>query len=147
MNPSGSIDRNIDEIVMPTVRKVIHRPHSKAVESLYKDIADLLKLLHLSHEAIICIDEDQNIVVFNDGAEKIFGFKHKDIIGAPLERLIPGQFHADHSEHVKGFLHGNKKAKLMAKRAPTSSTTTAGSHLLCTRQGATARTTAPQGAA
>jgi PAS domain S-box-containing protein len=103
---------------MATVKKYSHRPHSKALEGLYNDISSLLKLLHLSHEAIICIDEDQNIVVFNDGAEKVFGFKQKEIIGEPLARLIPDKFHKQHNRDVKGFAVGNKKAKLMARREP-----------------------------
>jgi|GEM_PF-5893029 len=103
---------------MTTVKTKKNKPHSRAVEGLYYDIADMLKLLHLSHEAIICIDEDQNIVVFNDGAEKIFGFKHKEIIGEPLSRLIPEKYHKKHNKHVKGFVTGNKQAKLMAKREP-----------------------------
>lgn len=74
--------------------------------------------MHLSHEAIICIDDDQNIVVFNDGAEKIFGYKHKEIIGSPLTRLLPEKYHTEHTRQVNKFRQGKKRAKLMAQREP-----------------------------
>ena len=93
------------------------KPHSKAVNNLYKDISNLLNLLHLSHEAIICIDMAQTIVVFNDGAENTFGYKHNEIIGSPLSRLIPERFHNEHSSHVEKFISGNQRAKLMAQRS------------------------------
>ena len=94
------------------------KPHSKAVDALYKDIASILHLLHLEHEAILCVDEGHEIVAFNDGAEKIFGYKNAEIIGGPLNRLIPSKFHDVHTMHVDAFLEENIRAKLMAQRAP-----------------------------
>lgn len=98
--------------------KTTLKPHSRAVDDLRRDIASIINLLHLSHEAIICIDEAQNIVVFNDGAEKIFGYQSGEIIGNPLSALIPGRFQKEHHRHVQQFLGGNQRAKLMAQRAP-----------------------------
>lgn len=92
--------------------------HSKAVKILHEDIADLLDLLHLSHEAIICVGVGHDIVVFNDGAEEIFGYKRDEVIGRPLNCLIPDQFHKAHAAHVDEFMRGDSRAKLMAQREP-----------------------------
>ena len=94
--------------------------HSRAVNNLYRDIADIINILHLSHEAIICIGMAQDIVVFNDGAEKIFGYKRNEIIGSSLSLLIPQRFHDEHAAQIKGFMHGNERAKLMAQREPVT---------------------------
>ena len=48
----------------------------------------------------ISIDEQQRIVLYNEGAEKIFGYSRAEAIGAPLEMLIPERFRAIHREHV-----------------------------------------------
>lgn len=92
--------------------------HSKAVKILHEDIANLLDLLHLSHEAIICVGAGHDIVVFNDGAEQIFGYKRDEVIGRPLNCLIPERFHKTHSTNVNQFMRGNIRAKLMAQREP-----------------------------
>jgi len=40
-------------------------------------------------EAIVISDDRGNIIFWNEGAEKIFGYAEKDIIGKPLALLIP----------------------------------------------------------
>ena len=52
---------------------------------------------------IISIDEAQRVVLANPAAAAIFGYVHADMIGMPIERLIPERFRAGHGEHVQGF--------------------------------------------
>ena len=92
--------------------------HAKAVKALHESIADMLDLLHLSHEAIICVGTRHDIVVFNDGAEQIFGYKRNEIIGRPLNCLIPDRYHSAHTAHVDKFMRSDIRAKLMAQRQP-----------------------------
>jgi PAS domain S-box-containing protein len=94
--------------------------HTKAVKILHEDIANLLDLLHLSHEAIICVGIRHDIVVFNNGAEQIFGYKRNEIIGRPLNCLIPDRFHKAHTANVDKFKLGKSRAKLMAQREPVT---------------------------
>lgn len=63
--------------------------HDYAIRALRQDIADILRLMKLSYEAIICIDTEQRVVVFSDGARQMFGYSVSEVIGAPLERLLP----------------------------------------------------------
>ena len=37
------------------------------------------------------VDEEMNIVLFNPAAEKIFGYKSKDVIGTKINKLIPAR--------------------------------------------------------
>jgi PAS domain S-box-containing protein len=46
-------------------------------------------IVAISADAIISIDEQQRITVFNSGAETIFGYARDEVIGAPLDLLIP----------------------------------------------------------
>ena len=62
--------------------------------------AKLAGILSISADAIVSIDEDQRITVFNEGAEKTFGCQRAEVIGASLEMLIPERLRAVHRELV-----------------------------------------------
>ncbi|UUZ76094.1 PAS domain-containing sensor histidine kinase [Polaromonas sp. P1(28)-13] len=54
-------------------------------------------------DAIITVDEEQRIVLYNRAAEKIFGWPTAQMLGQPLARLIPERFQAAHGDHVRRF--------------------------------------------
>lgn len=54
-------------------------------------------------DAIISVDEAQNIVLYNQAAELIFGWAAADALGKPLTLLIPARFQASHAGHVRRF--------------------------------------------
>jgi PAS domain S-box-containing protein len=53
-------------------------------------------------DAIIAVDDEQRVQVFNTAAEKMFGCLASDAIGAPLDRFLPHRFRAVHREHLPG---------------------------------------------
>ena len=59
-----------------------------AAARLIRQIEHYVRLLHITHEAIICIDDRGRIAVFNQGAEKLFGYPHNEIVGRHLSRLV-----------------------------------------------------------
>jgi PAS domain S-box-containing protein len=63
----------------------------------------LAGLLDSAMDAIITIDERQMIVLYNRAAVRIFGWARDEMLGQPLERLIPGRFRPAHGEHVERF--------------------------------------------
>lgn len=54
-------------------------------------------------DAIITVDEAQNIILYNRAAETIFGWPAADVLGQPLVKLIPGRFHGSHAGHMRRF--------------------------------------------
>jgi PAS domain S-box-containing protein len=54
-------------------------------------------------DAVIAINDEQRIVVFNAAAEKMFGCPMGDAIGSSIDRFIPERFHAAHRGHVRHF--------------------------------------------
>ncbi|MGZ8153757.1 MAG: PAS domain S-box protein [Burkholderiales bacterium] len=54
-------------------------------------------------DAIITVDERQNIVLFNAAAEHIFKFGAKEAIGGSLDRFIPERYQKSHPAHVARF--------------------------------------------
>lgn len=72
-------------------------------------------ILSISADAIISIDEDQRITLFNEGAERIFGYSRAEALGAPLDLLIPERLRALHRQHVAGFAAGRTVARMMGE--------------------------------
>jgi PAS domain S-box-containing protein len=72
-------------------------------------------------DAIISVDEGQRITLFNRAAERIFGYETREVLGQPLEMLIPVRFHANHRAHVDAFgLTGISSRPMMAQRIVTA---------------------------
>ena len=64
---------------------------------------DPLGILQSAMDAIITVDENENIVLFNAAAERIFGCPAAAAIGGQLERFIPERFRAAHHAHISRF--------------------------------------------
>ncbi len=75
----------------------------------------LSNILKTADEAIISINEQQTIVMFNEGAEKIFGYAAGEIIGQPLDKLLPEAFRQIHQQHVRGFAQVPDASRKMAR--------------------------------
>ncbi len=54
-------------------------------------------------DAIVTIDENHRIVLFNTAAEKVFRQARNAVIGQPIETLMPAAIRVTHREHVKSF--------------------------------------------
>lgn len=65
-----------------------------AADELIRQIEHFLQVLNITHEGMICVDEQCNIAVFNTGAEKLFGYKQEELLGQPVTRLICERFRA-----------------------------------------------------
>jgi PAS domain S-box-containing protein len=73
-------------------------------------------ILAIAADAIISLNEHMRIVVFNEGASAIFGYAKDEIIGQPLDVLIPERFRTTHHGHVSGFAESRVAARRMGER-------------------------------
>ena len=80
----------------------------------------LADIVAISADAIICIDESQNVTLFNEGAEQIFGWSADEIMGKPLELLLPERFRPTHRAHVESFGQSADRARRMGHRREIS---------------------------
>ncbi len=69
-------------------------------------------------DAIVTIDENQLVILFNPAAENVFGFPAAEILGQPLDRLIPGVYRGAHGEHVRRFGKSGVTRRAMGALAP-----------------------------
>jgi PAS domain S-box-containing protein len=72
-------------------------------------------IVSISADAIISVDENQCITLFNEGAERIFGYSKAEAIGASLDLLIPERFRSIHREHIAGFMVGRESSRRMGE--------------------------------
>jgi hypothetical protein len=54
-------------------------------------------------DAVITVDEEQKIVLFNRAAEQLFRIRREEILGSPLDRLMPARFRGAHRGHIDNF--------------------------------------------
>ncbi|WP_119068097.1 sensor histidine kinase [Aggregatilinea lenta] len=72
-------------------------------EALQESQTRLAGIIESAMDAIIAVDEDQRVALFNDAAEKMFGCPAQDAIGYPLDRFIPLRFREAHREYIRAF--------------------------------------------
>jgi PAS domain S-box-containing protein len=65
--------------------------------------ARLSGVINSAMDAILAIDEEQHIVLFNSAAEKMFGCSAREALGTPVEHFIPNGFRSEQEEHVWRF--------------------------------------------
>jgi PAS domain S-box-containing protein len=76
-------------------------------------------IVSIAADAIISVDESLRIVIFNEGAEHIFGYSKAEAIGAPLDMLIPESRRDIHRHHIASFAVAEESARQMGvRRAP-----------------------------
>jgi PAS domain S-box-containing protein len=75
----------------------------QAEEALREAQARLAGIVDSAMDAIITVDDEQRVLLFNRAAERMFLYPAEDALGQPLERFIPGRFRHAHRTHVEGF--------------------------------------------
>ena len=73
-------------------------------------------ILDTATDAIISIDSDHKIVVFNNAAQQIFGYAREEVLGKDLNMLIPPKY-GNHTRFVKRFLE-TRISTVMGKTLP-----------------------------
>jgi PAS domain S-box-containing protein len=65
--------------------------------------ARLTGILDSAMDAIVTTDEDENIILYNRAAERIFGWTAAETAGRKLGMLLPERFRAAHGDHMRRF--------------------------------------------
>ncbi len=77
-------------------------------------------VVEIAADAIISVNEAQCITLFNEGAERIFGYTANEVLGGSLSVLLPQRFREGHPALVRGFGAGEDHARRMGHRREIS---------------------------
>jgi len=77
--------------------------HKRAEVALRESQERLDGIITSAMDAIITVDEKQQIVVFNKAAEEIFRCTAAEVIGKTIDRFLPASVRAIHQQHIRGF--------------------------------------------
>ncbi len=95
------------------VRAVVGR--EAAEEQLLVSRLTLESIIESAMDAIITVDEDQRVRLFNRAAEEMFGCSVRDATGQPLDRFLPTRFRDAHRHHVHAFGQAGVTSRKMGK--------------------------------
>jgi PAS domain S-box-containing protein len=73
-------------------------------------------MIGIASDAIISIDENHAITIFNRGAEAIFGYTAAEVLGRPLDVLLPERARGVHAQHLRHFAASPVAARRMGER-------------------------------
>jgi PAS domain S-box-containing protein len=102
----NGMDRLVD-IVMGVVGESYLDTKEKLIlqqkEFIQESQGQLAGIISSAMDAIITINENQRILIFNPAAEKMFGYSADEVQGKPLTMLIPERLRQKHEADVRAF--------------------------------------------
>ena len=108
------LEAGTEALVLAVVRDV--RDRRRAEEELRASQARFAGILAIAEDAVVSVDASQRIVLFNQGAEKTFGFTAAEALGQPLDLLLPPRFNESHRRHMAEFAGSDSVARRMGER-------------------------------
>ncbi len=85
-----------------------------AEEAVRKTENTFRGLLESAPDAVVVVDRRGKVVLINAQMERLFGYDREDLIGRPIEMLMPECFRDTHQGYVEGFF-SNPHARPMGK--------------------------------
>ena len=66
--------------------------------------SDLGGLLEAAPDAMVVIDDRGTVVLVNAQTEKLFGYTREELLGHPVDRLVPEGLRETHRQHREEYV-------------------------------------------
>jgi PAS domain S-box-containing protein len=93
-----------------------HMASTAAMPGLGASHERLMGIIGSATDAIITVDDQQKITLFNAAAERMFRCLASQAIGQPLDRFIPKRFRDVHSDHIRVFSETGETTRAMGSQ-------------------------------
>ena len=80
------------------------------------DLAQLEHVFSILHDAVIVVDQQFQIVLCNKAAEKLFGYSKPELLGQPLNLLIPQRLRKFHDQMASAYMQNGEPTMMGAGR-------------------------------
>ncbi len=99
-------------VVFVSARR-LRRADARAALALHESEAQLAAVVESAMDAIITVDSEHRIVLFNRAAEQVFRCRREEALGGSLERFLPVRFRAAHRGYIERFGHTGVTSRRM----------------------------------
>jgi len=98
-------DRRLFTVILRDItrRKQADADSERMQRTLDATQARLAAIVDSAMDAVITVDEEQKIVLFNRAAEQVFDVRRDQAIGSRLDRFLPARFRGAHHGHIEAF--------------------------------------------
>lgn len=100
------------ELAESSLTGALHRESQTARELLLSTLR-LEGIIQSAMDAILTVDEKQQILLFNQAAEQMFRCPAREAIGQSIDRFIPNRFRGAHHDHVRKFARSGVTSRKM----------------------------------
>src|SRR5262249_52093717 len=107
---AGSVKDTNGNLIYSTSVQVDITNRKRIQEKLRVSQNRLEGIVASAMDAIIAIDDERRIVIFNSAARRMFGCPARDAIGSPIDRFIPERFRAPYHACIQHLVGGTSVA-------------------------------------
>src|SRR5271154_3373189 len=87
--------------------------HRQMEQAIHAEEARLAAVIGSAMDAVVTVDEQQRITLFNPAAEKMFGCSMSEAMGRSLEQFMPERYRGTHGAHIAAFGETNTTKRKM----------------------------------
>lgn len=86
---------------------------AQAERQLREQRETLAAVIDAASDAVVSTDVQGRVTLFNPAAERIFGVRAAEMVGQPLERLLPERYRAHHGRDLQRFASARATRRMM----------------------------------
>lgn len=77
--------------------------HRHMEQAIHAEEARLAAVIGSAMDALVTVDEQQRITLFNPAAERMFGCSAAEAMGRSLDQFMPERYRGTHGKHIQAF--------------------------------------------
>ena len=110
------VQRISGQIAGAVANTQLNKERKAAELALSESQKRLASILDTATDAILSVDENYRIVLFNRGAQDTFGYSSHEVLGHELDMLLPADVVVAHRGHIDRFANSTESTRIMDRR-------------------------------